>query len=43
MAEDKENVYKTILISQEQRQKWINAGGPADKSVIIPNPVEIPK
>ena len=43
MAENKENVYKTILISQEQRQKWINAGGPADKSVIIPNPVEIPK
>ena len=43
MAEDKENVYKTILISQEQRQKWIKAGGPADKSIIIPNPVEIPK
>ena len=42
MAENKANVYKTVLISKEQREKWVQAGGPRDRSVIIPNPVEIP-
>ena len=41
MAEKKSNVYKTVLISEEQRNKWISAGGPAERSMIIPNPVEI--
>ena len=42
MAENKANVYKTVLISKDQRDKWVQAGGPRDRSVIIPNPVEIP-
>ncbi len=42
MAEDKPNVYKTVLISKDQRDSWVKAGGPRDRSVIIPNPVEIP-
>ena len=42
MAEDKANVYKTVLISKDQRDRWVQAGGPRDRSVIIPNPVEIP-
>ena len=42
MAEDKANVYKTVLISKDQRDGWVKAGGPRDRSVIIPNPVEIP-
>ena len=42
MAEDKPNVYKTVLISKDQRDRWVSAGGPRDRSVIIPNPVEIP-
>ena len=42
MAENKENVYKTVLISKDQRDRWVQAGGPRDRSVIIPNPVEIP-
>ena len=41
MAENKVNVYKTVLISNEQRKKWVEAGGPKKKSVIIPNPVKI--
>lgn len=42
MAENKPNVYKTILISEEQRQKWISAGGDPNKAIIIPVPVEVP-
>jgi len=42
MAENKANVYKTVLISKDQRDKWVQAGGTRDRSVIIPNPVEIP-
>ena len=42
MAENKSNVYKTVLISKDQRDRWVQAGGPRDRSVIIPNPVEIP-
>ena len=42
MAENKANVYKTVLISKDQRDRWVQAGGPRDRSVIIPNPVQIP-
>lgn len=42
MAENKSNSVKTILISEEQKSKWISAGGPADRAVIIPVPVIIP-
>jgi glycosyltransferase involved in cell wall biosynthesis len=43
MAERKSNVYKTVLISNEQRNKWISAGGDENKSIIISNPVFCPK
>jgi len=43
MAENKHNVVKTVLISNEQRERWVAAGGPRDRSVLIPNPVEIPQ
>ena len=42
MAENKHNAVKTVLISKEQRDRWIMSGGPADKAVIIPNPLRIP-
>ena len=42
MAENKHNAVKTVLISREQRDRWIMSGGPADKAVIIPNPLRIP-
>lgn len=42
MAENKSNTYKTVLLSQEQKQKWIDAGGAANKAIIIPNPIDIP-
>ncbi len=42
MGEDKANVYKTILISQEQKSKWVQAGGNPNRGEIIPVPVEIP-
>ena len=42
MAENKHNTIKTVLISKEQRDRWIMSGGPADKAVIIPNPLRIP-
>ena len=41
MAENKVNVYKTVLISNKQREQWIKAGGPRKKSIIIPNPVNV--
>jgi glycosyltransferase involved in cell wall biosynthesis len=43
MGEDKANVYKTILISQEQKAKWVQAGGNPSRGEIIPVPVEIPE
>ena len=43
MAENKPNTYKTVLISKEQRDKWISAGGQSEKSTIIANPVYCPK
>ena len=42
MGENKSNVFKTVLISQEQKIRWVNAGGASDKAVIIPNPLKIP-
>jgi glycosyltransferase involved in cell wall biosynthesis len=42
MAENKSNTYRTVLISKEQRERWVAAGGPREKSTIIPNPVYIP-
>ena len=42
MAENKHNAVKTVLISKEQRDRWIMSGGPADRAVIIPNPLRIP-
>lgn len=42
MAEEKPNIYKTVLISEEQKQKWISAGGNPNKAIIIPVAVEIP-
>ena len=41
MAENKVNVHKTVLISKEQRDRWVGAGGIKKKSMIIPNPVKI--
>lgn len=43
MAENKHNVIKTVLISSEQKDRWVAAGGPRERSTIIPNPIEIPK
>lgn len=43
MAENKPNTYRTVLISEEQKERWIAAGGPRDKAIIIPNPVYVPK
>jgi len=42
MAENKPNSLKTVLISNEQRERWIASGGPADRAVTIPNPLKIP-
>ena len=42
MGENKSNVYKTVLISEEQKSKWVAAGGDPNKSIIIPVPVEVP-
>ena len=43
MAEDKHNVFKTVLVSEQQRKKWIAAGGNPNKGITIPVPVEVPK
>ena len=43
MGENKSNVFKTVLISQEQKSKWVAAGGDPNKSIIIPVPVIIPE
>ena len=43
MAERKENVLKTVLISEQQKQRWISAGGDPERAVIIPVPVEVPE
>ena len=43
MAENKANVVTTVLISGEQKNKWIAAGGDPRKATIIPVPVEVPE
>ena len=43
MAENKENVFKTVLVSEEQMQRWIGAGGNPERGIVIPVPVEIPE
>ena len=43
MAEDKPNIIKTVLVSEEQKQRWIRAGGDPNKAVVIPVPVEVPE
>ena len=43
MAENKPNTYKTVLMGEEQRQKWIAAGGPAERSMVIPPAVVVPE
>ena len=43
MGENKANVYKTVLISEEQKSKWIAAGGSSTRGEIIPVPVEVPE
>ncbi len=43
MAENKENVLKTVLVSDEQRQRWISAGGNPERGIVVPVPVEIPE
>ena len=42
MAENKANSLKTVLISSEQRDRWIASGGSVDRAVSIPNPLKIP-
>ena len=42
MAENKKNTFMTVLMSEEQRRKWIHAGGPEKKSMVIPPAVVIP-
>jgi glycosyltransferase involved in cell wall biosynthesis len=42
MAERKQNVRKVVLVAEEQRQRWIRAGGEAEKSVVIPPALDIP-
>ena len=42
MAENKVNSLKTVLISNEQKQRWIASGGPMDRAVTIPNHLKIP-
>ena len=43
MADRKDNIYKTVLVSEQQKQKWIAAGGDSSKAIVIPVPVEIPE
>ena len=42
MAERKANVAMTVLVSEEQMQRWVGAGGPPDRAMVIPVPVEVP-
>lgn len=43
MAENKSNVAATILVSEQQKNRWISAGGNASKAFVIPVPVEVPE
>ena len=42
MAEDKANTAMTVLISEQQKQRWVMAGGNPKKTAIIPVPVVVP-
>ena len=42
MAERKKNVAKTVLVCEEQKDKWIAAGGDPSRALVIPVPVEVP-
>tara|TARA_B100001093_G_C26842581_1_gene1021271 strand:- start:2387 stop:3481 length:1095 start_codon:yes stop_codon:yes gene_type:complete len=41
MVDNNSNIAKTVLISEDQKGKWIGAGGDPSRVVIIPVPVEI--
>ena len=41
MVDNNSNIAKTVLISEDQKSKWIGAGGDSSRAVIIPVPVEI--
>tara|TARA_B100001113_G_scaffold329940_1_gene305169 strand:- start:498 stop:1592 length:1095 start_codon:yes stop_codon:yes gene_type:complete len=41
MVDNNSNIAKTVLISEDQKSKWIAAGGDPSRAVIIPVPVEI--
>lgn len=43
MAENKDNVAATVLVSEEQKSRWIGAGGNPKKAIVIPVPIEIPE
>lgn len=42
MAENKSNVFMTVLVSEKQKERWVASGGDPDKAVVIPVPVEVP-
>ena len=43
MAEKKENVFKVVLVAEEQHQRWNEAGGEHDKAIVIPPAIEMPE
>ena len=43
MAEKKENVFKVVLVAEEQHQRWNVSGGEPDKAVVIPPAIEMPE
>ena len=43
MAEKKSNIFKTIHISEFQRDSWVNAGGNINKSMVLPLVSDLPK
>ena len=40
--ENKANVAKTVLVSPEQRDIWVNLGGIKENCMVIPNAIEMP-
>ena len=40
MVDGNPNIAKTVLISEDQKRKWIGSGGNPSKAIIIPVPVE---
>ena len=43
MAERKANVPMTVLVSDEQMNRWVGAGGDPNCCMVIPVPVEVPQ